>query len=57
MTVELGKVAHVCNSSYLGVRDSCSKGEIEWLKHNAFTGKIPRQKSHWTMNKHLNKEG
>jgi hypothetical protein len=28
---------------------------LDWLKYNTFTGKIPRQKSHWTMNWHLNK--
>jgi hypothetical protein len=32
-------------------------GELHWLKHNACTGIIPTQKSHWPMNEHLNNEG
>jgi hypothetical protein len=35
----------------------CSKGKLHWLKHNACTGVIPRQKSHRKMNRHLNSEG
>jgi hypothetical protein len=30
---------------------------LDWLKHNTFTDQIPRQKSHWMMNRHLNNEG
>jgi hypothetical protein len=30
---------------------------LNWLKYNNFTGKISRQKSHWTMNRHLKNEG
>jgi hypothetical protein len=30
---------------------------LRWLKHNACAGIIPRQKSHWTLNRHLNNEG
>jgi hypothetical protein len=31
--------------------------DLHWLKHNACIGKIPRQKSYWTTNRHLNNEG
>jgi hypothetical protein len=30
---------------------------LDGLKHNACTGIIPRQKSHWPMNRHLNSKG
>jgi hypothetical protein len=30
---------------------------LHWLKHSAHTGITTRQKSHWTMNRHLKNEG
>jgi hypothetical protein len=34
-----------------------SGGGLCWLKHNACTDIIPKQKSHWPTNRHLNNEG
>jgi hypothetical protein len=39
-----------------GVRKGSGEG-LDWLKHNTFTGKIPRQNSHWTTNRCLSNEG
>jgi hypothetical protein len=38
-------------------REEVQGGGLHWLKHNACTGIITRQKSHWTMNRHLNNKG
>jgi hypothetical protein len=35
----------------------CSLKYEKFLKYNACTDVIPRQKSHWTMCRHLNNEG
>jgi hypothetical protein len=33
------------------------EGGLHCLKHNACTGKTPRQKSQWTVNRHLSDRG
>jgi hypothetical protein len=30
---------------------------LDWLNHKISTGKVTRQKSHWTMKRDLNNEG
>jgi hypothetical protein len=64
------KIHHICigtrhnethckllNNAGLGERvGRCSGSGLDWLKHNAFTSKTPRRKSHWIMNINLSNE-
>jgi hypothetical protein len=54
---ELKQAFQTVEHSIGGKGEEVQWRELDWLKHNACTGEIPRQKSHWTMNTHLNNGG
>jgi hypothetical protein len=52
-----GSMLKIVNTGWGKRLRKCFGGLLYRVKYNTYTSIIPRQKSHWTMNRHLNKGG